>query len=77
MKFQKQLKNIPKEVKSFEDISKIHQKLTEEYDVLENKGIISTFSRWNKKRKIKKIEENADSAAHKGARGEVLVLEIS
>jgi viroplasmin and RNaseH domain-containing protein len=63
------LKKLPKEVKSLDDISKIHQKLTDEYDALENKGIISKFSRWNKKRKINKIEENQDSIEHKGARG--------
>jgi hypothetical protein len=69
------LKNMPKEVKSLDDVSKIHQKLTEEYDALESKGIISKFSRWNKKRKINKIEEHTDSAEHRGARGEVLALE--
>jgi len=69
------LKKLPKEVKSLEDIDKIHQKLTQEFDELENKGILSTFSRWNKKRQIKKIEENTDSKEHKGARGEVLALE--
>ena len=31
------LKNMPKEIKSLDDVSKIHQKLTEEYDALENK----------------------------------------
>ena len=69
------LKKLPKEVKTLEDIPKIHQKLTEEYDAIENKGIFSKFSRWNKKRQIKKIEENQDSVEHKGARGEVLALE--
>ena len=69
------LKKLPKEVKSLDDISKIHQKLTEEYDALENKGIFSKFSRWNKKRKINKIDENTDNAEDKGARGEVLALE--
>jgi hypothetical protein len=69
------LKKMPKEVKSLEDIDKIHQKLSEEYDELENKGLIAKFSRWNKKRQIKTIEENTDSIEHKGARGEVLALE--
>lgn len=69
------LKKMPKEVKSLDDIDKIHQKLTEEYDELEHKGLIAKFSRWNKKRQIKKIEENQDSKEHKGARGEVLALE--
>ncbi|MDH5431259.1 MAG: hypothetical protein OEW78_05175 [Nitrosopumilus sp.] len=32
------LKNMPKEIKSLDDVSKIHQKLTEEYDALENKN---------------------------------------
>ena len=48
------LKKMPKEVKTLDDIDKIHQKLTEEYDDLDNKGLISKFSRWNKKRQIKK-----------------------
>ena len=69
------LKKLPKEIKSLEDIENIHQKLTDEYNELENKGLIAKFSRWNKKRKIKKIEENTDSKEHKGARGEVLALE--
>ena len=69
------LKKMPKDIKSLDDIEKIHQKLTQEYDELENKGLIAKFSRWNKKRQIKKIEENQDSAEHKGARGEVLALE--
>ncbi|KFM20179.1 Nuclease-related domain protein [Marine Group I thaumarchaeote SCGC AAA799-P11] len=69
------LKKMPKGVKSLDDIEKIHQKLTQEYDDLENKGLIAKFSRWNKKRQIKKIEDNADSKEHKGARGEVQALE--
>lgn len=69
------LKKLPKEVKTLDDIPKIHQKLTQEYNDLENKGIFSTFSRWNKNRQIKKIEENQEGAEHKGARGEVLTLE--
>ena len=69
------LKKMPKNVKSLDDIEKIHQKLTEEYNELENKGLIAKFSRWNKKRQIKKIEENQESSEHKGARGEVLALE--
>lgn len=69
------LKKMPKDVKSLDDIDKIHQKLTQEYDDLENKGLIAKFSRWNKKRQIKKIEENTDSKEHKGARGEVQALE--
>ena len=69
------LKKMPKEVKSLDGIEKIHQKLAEEYEDLENKGLIAKFSRWGKKRQIKKIEENVDSAEHKGARSEVLALE--
>ena len=69
------LKKMPKGVKSLDDIEKIHQKLTVEYDDLENKGLIAKFSRWSKKRQIKKIEENTNSVEHKGARGEVLALE--
>ena len=51
------LKKMPKQVKSLEDIDKIHQKLTQEYDDLENKGLIAKFSRWNKKRQIKKLRK--------------------
>ncbi|MGI9567306.1 MAG: nuclease-related domain-containing protein [Nitrosopumilus sp.] len=69
------LNKLPKEVKSRDDVSEIHQKLTEEYDALENKGIIAKFGRWNKKRKIAKIEESKGSAGHRGAQGEVLALE--
>lgn len=69
------LRKLPKEVKTLDDIPKIHQKLTEEYDAVENKGILSKFSRWNKKRQINKIKENLNSSEHKGARGEVLALE--
>jgi len=69
------LKRMPKDVKSLDDIDKIHQKLTQEYDDLENKGLVAKFNRWSKKRQIKKIEENQGSAEHKGARGEVLALE--
>ena len=69
------LRKLPKEVKTLDDIPKIRQKLTEEYDALENKGILSKFSRWNKKRQINKIEENLNSSEHKGASGEVLALE--
>jgi len=62
------LKKIPKDVKSLDDIEKIHQKLTQEYDDLENKGLIAKFSHWNKKRQIKKIEDNQDSRAQRCSR---------
>ena len=69
------LKKLPKEVRSIDDISMVHQKLSEEYDSLKNKGIFGKLSRWNKKRKIDKIEENQDSIEHRGAQGEILALE--
>jgi len=69
------LDRLPKEVKSLDDVSKVHQKLTDEYDALENKGITGKFGRWNKKRKINRIDENEGNVEHRGAKGEVLALE--
>lgn len=56
-------------------VREVHQKLTDKYDALENKGIVGKFGRWNKKRKINKIDENNNSVEHRGAAGEVLALE--
>ena len=59
------LKKMPKDVKSLEDIEKIHQKLAQEYDDLENKGLIAKFSRWNKKRQIKKTKTSVTNKKQK------------
>ena len=69
------LKKLPKEVKSIDDIEKVEQKLTEEFDALENKGIVGMFGRWHKQRKLNKIKDNKDSVEHRGAHGEILALE--
>ena len=69
------LKKLPKEVKSMDDIEEVERKLTTDLNELENAGIRGMFGRWNKKRKLSKIEENKDSADHRGAHGEILALE--
>ncbi|MGI0041313.1 MAG: nuclease-related domain-containing protein [Nitrosopumilaceae archaeon] len=69
------LNKLPKEVKSLEDIDKVHKEMQEKFDSIEDKGIKNKFSRWQKKRQIRKIEENKDSVEHRGAKGEILALE--
>lgn len=69
------LEKLPKEVKSLDDIDKVHRKIKEEYDSIEDKGLQNKFSRWRKKRQINKIEDNIDNVEHAGAKGEMLALE--
>ncbi len=69
------LNQLPKEVKSIDDIHRVHKEMKDQYDSMDNKGIISKFKRWNKKRQINKIEDNIDSPLHRGAKGEVKVLD--
>ena len=69
------LKNLPKEVKSLDDIDKIHKKMKGEFDSIEDKGLGNKFARWRKKRQINKIEDNIDGVEHAGAKGEMLALE--
>ncbi len=69
------LKNLPKEVRTIDDIDKVHREMKEEFDSIEDKGLGNKFARWRKKRQINKIEENKDSIEHAGAVGEVLALQ--
>lgn len=69
------LKNLPNEVESLDDIDKVHRKMKEEFDSIEDKGLGNKFSRWRKKRQINKIDDNLDGIEHAGAKGETLALE--
>jgi len=69
------LAELPKEVKSIDDIHEVHKEMKQEFDSIEDKGLGNKFSRWRKKRKINKIEDNIDSPLHKGAKGEIQVLD--
>ncbi len=69
------LDKLPNQVKSLDDIDKVHQEFKEEFDSIEDKGILNKFSRWGKKRQINKIEKNKDSPLHSGAKGELRVLD--
>jgi len=69
------LKKLPNEVKSLDDIDKVHKEMKEEFDSIEDKGLGNKFSRWRKKRQINKIEDNIDGVEHAGAKGEILALE--
>jgi len=69
------LNKLPKQVKSLDDIDKVHQEMQKEFDSIENKGIKNKFSRWQKKRQINKIKDNIDGVEHAGAKGEILALE--
>ena len=69
------VKKLPKEVKSLEDIDKVHRKLKEDFDSVKDKGLGNKFSRWRKQRLINKIKDNIDGVEHAGAKGEILALE--
>ena len=69
------LKKLPNEVESLDDIDKVHRKMKEEFDSIEDKGLGNKFSRWRKKRQINKIDDNLDGIEHAGAKGETLALE--
>ena len=69
------LAELPKEVKSIDDIHEVHKEMKQEFDSIEDKGLGNKFSRWRKKRKINKIEDNIDSPLHRGAKGELKVLD--
>lgn len=51
------LNSLPKEVKTLDDVTKIHQQLTQEYDALENKGIIAKFARLELQRTDVDVEQ--------------------
>jgi len=69
------LAELPKEVKSIDDIHEVHKEMKQEFDSIEDKGLGNKFLRWRKKRKINKIEDNIDSPLHRGAKGELKVLD--
>ena len=69
------LNQLLKEVESIDDIHRVHKEMKDQYDSMDDKGIISKFKRWNKKRQINKIEDNIDSPLHRGAKGEVKDLD--
>ena len=69
------LAELPKEVKSIDDIHEVHKEMKQEFDSIEDKGLGNKFSRWRKKRKINKIEDNINSPLHRGAKGELKVLD--
>jgi len=68
------LKKLPDEVKTIEDIPRVHQKMEHEFDSIENKGLGNKLKRWSKKRQINKIIKNKGSPLHRGAKGELKVL---
>ena len=69
------LEKLPDEVEKIGDISRVHQKMQNEFDSIEDSGFRNRFHRWRKKRQINKIEENKGSPLHKGAKGELEVLQ--
>jgi hypothetical protein len=69
------LRKLPDKVKTIGDIPQVHQELKQEFDSIEDNGFKNKFNRWRKKRQIKKIEENKGSPLHKGAKGELEVLD--
>jgi len=69
------LDKLPNEVESLDDIDKVHRKMKEEFDSIEDRGLGNKFSRWRKKRQINKIEDNLDGIEHAGAKGETFALE--
>ena len=72
---EKQLLDLyPKQVKKFEDIETIHQKLKDELNV-EGDGVFAGIRKWMKKRKINKFKKNKNNPFHEGAKGEILTLE--
>jgi len=69
------LKKLPDEVKTIGDIPRVYQKMKQEFDSIENKGLSNKLKRWSKKREINKIEKNKGSPLYRGAKGELTVLE--
>lgn len=69
------LRKLPDKVEKLGDISQVHQELKHEFDSIEDNGLKNKFNRWRKKRQINKIEEHKESSLHKGAKGELRVLD--
>jgi len=68
------LDKLPNKVKSIDNISQVHKDMKDDYTLM-GTSLRNKFSKWKLKRQIKKIEENKDSPLHKGAKGEIKVLE--
>ena len=68
------LKKLPKRVRSLEDIETVSQKLQQELDSIEDKGLINKFNRWRKQLILNNIKENTNNAEHAGAKGEEIAL---
>jgi len=64
----------PKSVKKFQDIDIAQQEISNELKH-EQKGFFGKISRWNKKRELKKFEENREDPFYAGAKGELEVLQ--
>jgi len=68
------LKKLPNEVKTIDDIPRVHKEMKQELDSIEDEGFTNRLKRWNKKRQINQIEKNKGSPLHRGAKGEIIVL---
>jgi len=68
------LDKLPNKVKSIDDISQVHKDMKDDY-ILMGTSLRNKLNKWKLKRQITKIEENKDSPLHKGAKGEIKVLE--
>lgn len=69
------VKKLPKEVKTIQDIPKVHQEMNQEFNSIEDKGLGNKFKRWSKKRQINKLVKNKGSPLYRGAKGELKVLD--
>ena len=69
------LKKLPDEVKTIEDIPRVLKEKKQEFDSIEDDGFVNRIRRWNTKRQITRIEKNKGSPLHRGAKGEILVLD--
>ena len=68
------LDKLPNKVKSLDDIFQVHKDMKDDYTLM-GTSLRNKLSKWKLKRQITKIEENKDSTLHKGAKGEIKVLE--
>ena len=68
------LSKYPKEVKTMNDITTLHQ-IYKEKALEKDSGLFTFVKRWHKKRQLRKFEANKDSPLYAGARGENKVLE--
>lgn len=68
------LNKYPKQVKKIDDIPIIHQEIKDKI-VQKDTGLFAIFRKWNKKRQLRKFENNLHHPLHKGARGENKVID--